>query len=565
MFIPSTFTIFYIGKGIFQVSGLTPTKLTKKELKAEREANEIRMIFQLMQSGKSIGDIASEMGLSSAIVMSYCKKYKIDATGYRLPAEAKVREFDTLNGAYTDELPTSGNNDESITTATDKEMGPKNIEKELSKISESGAIRNFEESMESTVIAKIVDAGNADNEIIMDSNMVHDIAHCDNDGGEQESEELYQEELRDQDFDPLDAGSINGPEFDESFDKELESELKEDWEDISKESDNNDPKRFYLVDTENQGCAALKKILKAPDIARRFLLFYTNYSQHLDFQTVRLIAEQASSMEFIECRYGIKNALDFQLISYLGYLIHQYPEAAFTIVSNDGGFDPAILFWKDRHVKISRLGVKCTVNPPQVRSGQYYNNYRYNNQGHNRNNNGSGYYNPGYGPQRMDSWYSSAAYHENVANVPERSEVNSKKPNPPAPKKTLSSMSDSPVLEETTDLLNPAQRIAEVSITARREDSYVQLRKVGSCYTKYTPKQYRRVTQIAASELGGLFKKHKIKSNKIARIAEYIVCHPDFTKSEILQLSDYNTADALINNVSQAEIKTLLIRAERRK
>lgn len=542
------------------MNGLRQTKLTKKEIKAEREANEIRMIFQLMQNGKSIGDIASEMGLSSAIVMSYCKKYKIDTTGYRLPEDAKVREFDTLNEAYTDESPASGNNDESVTMAADKEIGSQNIEKELSKTSEPGPIENFEEVMESTVIA------NAGNKIIPDSNMVHDTPHCNGDC-EDPDEALYQEALRNQELDLLDAGNIDVPEFDESFDKELESELKEDWEDITKGSDNNEPKRFYLVDTENQGCSALKKILKAPDIARKFLLFYTNYSQHLDFQTVRLIAEQAASMEFIECRYGIKNALDFQLISYLGFLIHQYPEAAFTIVSNDGGFDPAISFWKDRHVKVSRLGVKCTVNPPQVKSGQYYNNYRYNTQGHNRNNNGSGYCNPGYGPQRMDSWYNSAAYHqiENVANVPDKSEVNAKMSNPLTPKKPLSSTSVPPILEESTDLLNPAQKIAEASITARREDPYVQLRKVGSCYTEYTPKQYRRVTQIAASELGGLFKKHKIKSNKIARIAEYIICHPDFTKSEILQLSDYDTADALINNISQAEIKTMIIRAARRK
>lgn len=547
------------------MNGLRQTKLTRKEIKAEREANEIRMIFQLMQNGKSIGDIASEMGLSSAIVMSYCKKYKIDTTGYRLPEEARVREFDTLNEAYTDESPESDNNDESVTMAADKEIGFQNIEKELSTTSEPDPIRNFEEDLESAVIAKIADAGN---KIIPDSNMAHDTLHCNDNGDcEGQDEALYQEELRNQELDLLDAGNIDVPEFDESFNKELESELKEDWEDITKGSDNNEPKRFYLVDTENQGCAALKKILKAPDIARKFLLFYTNYSQHLDFQTVRLIAEQAPSMEFIECRYGIKNALDFQLISYLGFLIHQYPEAAFTIVSNDGGFDPAISFWKDRHVKVSRLGVKCIVNQAQVKTGQYYNNYRYNNQGHNRNNNGSGDCHNGYGQQRMDSWYNSAAYHqiENVANVPEKSEVNAKRSNPLTPKKPLSSTSVSPILEESTDLLNPAQKIAEASITARREDPYVQLRKVGSCYTEYTPKQYRRVTQIAASELGGLFKKHKIKSNKIARIAEYIICHPDFTKSEILQLSDYNTADALINNISQAEIKTMIIRAERRK
>ena len=245
------------------MNGLRQTKLTKKEIKAEREANEIRMIFQLMQNGKSIGDIASEMGLSSAIVMSYCKKYKIDTTGYRLPEDAKVREFDTLNEAYTDESPASGNNDESVTMAADKEIGSQNIEKELSKTSEPGPIENFEEVMESTVIA------NAGNKIIPDSNMVHDTPHCNGDC-EDPDEALYQEELQNQELDLLDAGNIDVPEFDESFDKELESELKEDWEDITKGSDNNEPKRFYLVDTENQGCSALKKILKAPDIARKF-------------------------------------------------------------------------------------------------------------------------------------------------------------------------------------------------------------------------------------------------------------------------------------------------------
>lgn len=51
-----------------------------------------------------------------------------------------------------------------------------------------------------------------------------------------------------------------------------------------------------------------------------------------------------------EVKTGKANALDFQLVSYLGYLIAMAPKGNYFIVSQDKGFKSAITFWKDRGI-----------------------------------------------------------------------------------------------------------------------------------------------------------------------------------------------------------------------
>ena len=52
-------------------------------------------------------------------------------------------------------------------------------------------------------------------------------------------------------------------------------------------------------------------------------------------------------IKFEECNAG-NNALDFQLISYLGYLMknEELKDSEFIVMSNDTGYDPAVNFWK---------------------------------------------------------------------------------------------------------------------------------------------------------------------------------------------------------------------------
>ena len=52
---------------------------------------------------------------------------------------------------------------------------------------------------------------------------------------------------------------------------------------------------------------------------------------------------------------GAKNALDFQLATYLGSLTAQNPDENYFIVSNDDGFHYIIQFWKQRGVDIQQI------------------------------------------------------------------------------------------------------------------------------------------------------------------------------------------------------------------
>ncbi len=54
-----------------------------------------------------------------------------------------------------------------------------------------------------------------------------------------------------------------------------------------------------------------------------------------------------------EVKTGKANALDFQLVSYLGYLIAMAPKNEYYIVSQDKGFKSAVVFWKDRGISVA--------------------------------------------------------------------------------------------------------------------------------------------------------------------------------------------------------------------
>ena len=56
----------------------------------------------------------------------------------------------------------------------------------------------------------------------------------------------------------------------------------------------------------------------------------------------------------IKCYTG-NNALDFQLVSYLGFMMKTGAKTQYIIVSNDTGYDAMVRFWNDRERNVSRL------------------------------------------------------------------------------------------------------------------------------------------------------------------------------------------------------------------
>lgn len=99
-------------------------------------------------------------------------------------------------------------------------------------------------------------------------------------------------------------------------------------------------KRIFLVDTENVNITALSSAnkLNEEDIIILFVTEKTNLFQ-FGRDELRCINTKANILK-INVTTGVKNSLDFQLVSYLGLIIgeHRYEANNYYIVSKDRGF-----------------------------------------------------------------------------------------------------------------------------------------------------------------------------------------------------------------------------------
>lgn len=112
-------------------------------------------------------------------------------------------------------------------------------------------------------------------------------------------------------------------------------------------------RRYILIDTENVQNHWFKLL---EDIRKKdkILVFYTqNHSKRLD----RCIENNPDNkrIRWIECVSGI-NALDYQLMGVLAYLINQHPKAEFIIYSNDRDYQERVAYWIERGANVERRG-----------------------------------------------------------------------------------------------------------------------------------------------------------------------------------------------------------------
>ena len=115
-------------------------------------------------------------------------------------------------------------------------------------------------------------------------------------------------------------------------------------------------KKIYLVDSENVGDIWVP-LLVASQPDEEVIVFYTQKSPHMNYENVRLLKETEKEAEFIKCFEG-SNALDFQLVTQLGYMLCENQENCYVIVSNDTGFDAAVRYWKQRNMPVQRISGK---------------------------------------------------------------------------------------------------------------------------------------------------------------------------------------------------------------
>ncbi len=109
---------------------------------------------------------------------------------------------------------------------------------------------------------------------------------------------------------------------------------------------------MYLIDTENVR-SVWTLLLDNMTEQDKIYVFFTMNSGNVSYENLNGILSSGKQVELMECFTG-KNGLDFQLVSYLGYLLKENGTAEYIIISDDGGYDAALKFWEKKGMKVSR-------------------------------------------------------------------------------------------------------------------------------------------------------------------------------------------------------------------
>ena len=108
---------------------------------------------------------------------------------------------------------------------------------------------------------------------------------------------------------------------------------------------------YYLIDYENVSAAGLDMVdqLSQDDTV---CIFYSKHSDSLTFELYLQLQNSQAEIILEKVETGGKNALDFQLSSYLGYLICEHQKDQYLIITKDKGFQSLAEFWSGRGISV---------------------------------------------------------------------------------------------------------------------------------------------------------------------------------------------------------------------
>lgn len=114
--------------------------------------------------------------------------------------------------------------------------------------------------------------------------------------------------------------------------------------------------KMYFIDFENIGTTGLKRIQTVNE-DDRYYIFYSDACPNISEEILQRIRDQGGTVELYKVDNGVSNALDFQLSSYVGYIIRGriHMDDEYIIVSRDKGFDVVCKFWQRRGFRITRM------------------------------------------------------------------------------------------------------------------------------------------------------------------------------------------------------------------
>ena len=112
----------------------------------------------------------------------------------------------------------------------------------------------------------------------------------------------------------------------------------------------------FLIDYENIGDRGFEGIEKLKESDSVYIFFSKN-ADKLTFYWHEKLTQAKAEINYEDTVVGTANALDFQLVSLLGYLISEKKGEEFYIVSKDKGFNCLPKFWKRYNKSVS-----CVLN-----------------------------------------------------------------------------------------------------------------------------------------------------------------------------------------------------------
>ena len=112
---------------------------------------------------------------------------------------------------------------------------------------------------------------------------------------------------------------------------------------------------YYLIDFENVKSRGMEgvELLAEEDVV---CIFYSDNADSMTFDLHRKLNETKAKIIYHKVAVGTKNALDFQLATYLGYLICEQQKEDihpnYFIVTKDNGFTSLMVYWKAQGVPV---------------------------------------------------------------------------------------------------------------------------------------------------------------------------------------------------------------------
>lgn len=112
---------------------------------------------------------------------------------------------------------------------------------------------------------------------------------------------------------------------------------------------------YYLIDFENvksRGMEGVELLTEEDTVC----IFYSDNADSMTFDLHRKLNETKANIIYHKVAVGTKNALDFQLATYLGYLICEQQNEGihpnYFIVTKDNGFTSLMVYWKAQGVPV---------------------------------------------------------------------------------------------------------------------------------------------------------------------------------------------------------------------